>query len=354
MNDKLNDLLNNPDRFLFHLDDEQAYFVQMNRSAFYRTIFCDSRIKPLSRTIQPVNLEQLILAFEARENPQPEISYIFHMAHVGSTLLARGLDIPGKNVVYREPQVLRQLGVVAANKQGRQDVSTRWKQLLKLTTHLLSKSYGETQKVFVKANVPVNFLIPQLMDSHPDSPAILLYSTLENYLLALHKSDSHRQWVSRIIEELAGGWEHIAGISERERESLTLPQAIACIWLVQISIYQQMANRYPAVRTLDSEILFSRPRPTLAAAFSLFGQHITEDRLESIVKGETFNRHSKNPDVAYDNEQRLADRENLRNTVTRELTEARSWADTNIHRFNLQEKPPNAILPELSSLLSPG
>jgi hypothetical protein len=176
MNDKLNDLLDNPDRFLFHLDDEQAYFVQMNRSAFYRTIFCDSRIKPLSRTIQPVNLEQLILAFEARENPQPEISYIFHMAHVGSTLLARGLDIPGKNVVYREPQVLRQLGVVAANKQGRQDVSTRWKQLLKLTTHLLSKSYGETQKVFVKANVPVNFLIPQLMDSHPDSPAILLYS----------------------------------------------------------------------------------------------------------------------------------------------------------------------------------
>ncbi len=334
----LNDLLDNPNHFLFHFDNEQACFVEMNRTLFNRSIFLDSRIKTLSQQVSPMRLGQLIDHIERREKTRPSISYIFHMAHVGSTLLARGLDIPGKNLVYREPQILRHLGVMAASKEQTTNFDHDWNSLLRLVTHMLSNSYGADQGVIVKANVPVNFVAGQLMDLRPDSPAIVLYSRLDNYLLSLMKTKDHQEWVYRIIEELSAGWEDVCGISTKERTSLSLPQAIACIWLSQISIFQGLLQNYPQARSLDSETLFCHPAPTLEAAFKLIGQAFSGDELKSILNGQAFNRHSKNPGLVYNNQLRIVERDKVRSSLVQELSEAQAWVKQHADRLDVTDR----------------
>jgi hypothetical protein len=345
MNDKLNDLLDNPNHFLFHMDQEQAFFIEMNRSLFHRSIFLDSRIKTFSTQMQPVKLSLLVNQLESRESESPKNSYIFHMAHVGSTLLSRALDIPGQNVVYREPQILRHLGVMAASRKATAETNSNDQSLLKLVAHVLGRSYGSNQDVIVKANVPVNFIIGRLLDLQPESPAILLYSTLENYLLALMKSKDHQQWVLHIIKELAVGWEEVCGLSTNERNSLSLPQSIACIWFAQISIFKQAAERYPFARTLNSEVLFCHPRSTMDAALSLFQQQPTQELVKQIINSRTFTHHSKNPSMVFNNQLRIAQREKLKNSLSKELAEARSWLDQQQGRVARKRQKIGSMLP---------
>ena len=71
--------------------------------------------------------------------------------------------------------------------------------------------------------------------------------------------------------------------------------------------------------------MFCDPKPTLAAALDLFKQTHDEAQLKHILSSQVFKRHSKNPGVIYDNQLRLVQKEQLRNTVSSEMAEARSW-----------------------------
>ncbi len=354
MNDALIDLLDNPDWFLYHFEGDRAYFVPMSRQAFHDSIFCDSRIQTVSSKILPVKLDPLMHAFETQGRRGRPVSLLYHMAHVGSTLLSRGLDLPGVNVVYREPQALRQLGVWKAtgDTQGAQGHSAA--ALLRLAMHMFSKPCGDGEKVIVKANVPVNFLISDLRKTVPDARAIVLYSGLEDYVLALHKSEEHRQWVGRIIGELAPGWAQLSGIEPAALGKLSLPQAIACIWLAQVGLFVEAVAATEHCRSLDSESLFSRPGEVLAAAFDHFGHPVSAPQLEAVVRGGVFSRHAKNPGVAYDNEVRRAEKRALASRFEREVEAARQWVETHRGRFPVPVAGSLTGALERSALQGPG
>jgi hypothetical protein len=299
----LDDLFDSPDHYLHSFEGDAAVFMPMDRAAYHRSIFLDRRISPAADQVMKVPAGAL--ADPARK-PAPT-GWIFHVAHCGSTLLARALDRPSANLVLREPLALRQLALVPDEER------------LALTAAMLSKRYRSDLPTIVKANVPVNFLLPALIGLDPDARAILLYATLRDYLLAILRSDNHRQWLRLVTSQLAA---HLGDLS-----SLSDAELCASLWLAQMRAFTDAIDRMPNARALDAEDFFAEPGPVLRAAGEHLGTPMSESEIEATIEGPLFATYSKNPEQAFDNEARLARRAGLEGPLAREIEEAQSWVE---------------------------
>lgn len=322
----LRDLMASPDHYLFAFEGAQAALLPMDRAAYARSIFLDRRISPAGQQMARVDAAQLAGILDRNQTPVPETGWIFHVAHCGSTLLARALDVPG-DLVLREPVALRQLAIEAID-GGRHDA---WRARLRLALRLLGRRYAPGAPVVVKANVPVNFILEEMMADRPEAPAILLYYPLETYLLAILRSENHRNWVMGVSQELR------RELDRREPcEATPADPAIAAarLWLAQLRIYAQALARYPKAVGLDAATLFERPKAVLEAAARHFGVHISPETLAATISGPLFSTYSKNPGLAFDNTDRLAREAEQRALLGEELAAAANWV-----RARLAERP---------------
>jgi hypothetical protein len=332
---QLEELFDSPDLFLWQFDDSQALFVRMDRNAYRNSIFCDQRILATSQEITRVDVSRLYDYLSGRPPRVSRFTYIFHIAHCGSTLLARALDMREKNIVYREPPVLRQLGAEAASTFYGAEAPSAWKQKLELSLAMLNRTYSKDGPIVIKGNVPANFIIPALLEGNPDHCKLFLYMSLENYLLAVLKSPNHRSWVATIGTELGPAIESVAGISPEQRRSLSIAEAAACLWMVQIAIFHRTVEADSNARTIDAEVFYGEPANTLKKCFELMQQPVDDSDIASLVNSELFSRYSKDPRQSYDNDTRLAQRDALREQLSDDLEKGRDWVNRNIERFEI-------------------
>ena len=296
----LDDLYRSPDHYLHSFDGDRAIFVPMDRAAYHRSIFLDARISPVG---QPVALPVETLA-QAVRAPLPT-SWIFHMAHVGSTLLARALDDPDASLVLREPLALRQLAIQPDE------------QRLAIVAAMLGKRYRADAPTLVKANVPVNFLLPKLAAMQADTRAILLYLPLRDYLLAILRNDSHRDWLRNVTTQLADHLGELSALSDAERG--------AALWLAQANAFAGALRGLPNARALNAELFFAEPEAVLNAAAKHLGVPIARATIAGTVAGPLFSTHAKNPALAFDNAQRMGRRRELEQGMAAELSAAEEW-----------------------------
>lgn len=344
----IKELFERPDYFPLALEPGHAVFAEMDRDAYNRSIFCDMRISAKSKQMTKIALAPLC-DYEERDRSAgaPAVSFIFHMAHCGSTLLARALDIPDRNIVYREPLALRQLAVEKSSAGFSREED--WRRRMKLVARLLARRYAKKGPAIVKANVPVNFIIPELLDACADEPSIVLYFPLEHYLMAILRSANHRKWVASVVTEM----QRAIGKKVPLESNMSVAKAAAALWLAQISIYQDAARKRPNIASLNAEDLFDTPDVAVRRAFEHFGQPVREEEVAKIVGGELFARYSKNPQVAFDNAARLARREALRQELKPELEEARQWVVARASETQPPARLANPLIGEGADLLSP-
>jgi hypothetical protein len=303
----LDDLFASPDHYLHSFDGEAAIFVPMDRAAYARSIFLDGRISPAGDGSM-----RLPLATMAGRVPAPlPTAWIMHVAHCGSTLLARALDAIGDNLVLREPQALRQLALM----QGAA--------LVPLTAALLSKRYLSSLPTVIKANVPVNFILGRIAALDPAARMLFLHLPLRDYLLAILRSEGHRSWLRRVTAQLAPFLGELSAANDAERA--------AALWLAQMEIYAAAAT-LPNARSLDAEVFFARPHDILALAAGHLGVDFTNAAIDLAVAGPLFATYSKNPGVAFDNAARVARRAATEVGMRAELDRAAQWLDAHQKR----------------------
>lgn len=311
----LNDLFVSPDHFLFAFEGERIVFLPMNRAAYERSVFCDGRIEPVSR--EAVYVETRTLLRAALDRPVVSPGWIFHVAHCGSTLLARALEKDAADLVIREPLGLRQIGVETARRGA-----SATGPALRLATSMLGKRYAADAPVIVKANVPVNFAAEALMGLAPDTPAICLYYPLERYLAAVLRTDNHRKWVESVTTELEPA---ISALTGGSLAGCDTTQRAAALWRAQIEIYARLAVGFPRVRTLDAADLFGRPTEVIAAAFALFGVAASADEIRMVVEGPLFSAYSKNSAMAFDDAARRMRETETLERLAPDLERASAW-----------------------------
>jgi hypothetical protein len=332
-------LFENPDLFLLSYLNNDLLFVEMDRQSYNQSIFCDARIVGSTGVRKKAKFSEAYAYFQAQNQPKSELNYIFHIAHCGSTLLARAMDLVSENLVCREPFALRDLAVEYASENYSQGKNHLWQQRFDLVIALLGRKYDSSQPTIIKANVPVNFMIPALMDVNPKAKGIFLYHTLEHYLLSILKSQNHQNWVRSVSALVGHRADQIVGISAQQRGELSVPQLAAYLWLAQMAIYNNMLVNYPNTCSLNAEEVYNRPVTALAAAFEYFGQSILPEKVSTIVEGQLFSHYSKIPTVKFDNTMRLNMREDLRTLLTSELIEARTW----VEKFNVNDLIPTKL-----------
>lgn len=301
----LADLIASPDHYLHSFEDQSAVFVPMDRAAYHRSIFLDGRISPAGSGSMKVPLA----TFAGRVPRAADTGWIFHMAHCGSTLLARALDTIETNLVLREPLALRQAAI-----GGDADA-------LALIAALVSKRYQAKLPTLIKANVPVNFVLPQLRSLFADAPAIFLYLDLRDYLLAILRSEDHRAWLRRVTQQLGSRLGDVSALNDAERA--------AALWLAQVRAFAASISQHPNSRSLNAERFFADPQPVLHAAAKLLTIPLDGPALSGITQGPLFTRYSKNPDQAFDNAARVARSQALVPQLQDELRSAETWIARN-------------------------
>jgi hypothetical protein len=295
------DLFASPDHYLHSFDGDAAIFMPMDRAAYHRSIFLDGRISPAATQTVALPARTLMPPPSAAAST----TWIFHMAHCGSTLFARALDDPTASLVLREPFALRQLGL-------RPDAER-----LNLVLAMLGKRYRADAPTLVKANVPVNFLLPQLAEADPGARAIFLYLPLRSYLLAILRSEAHRIWVRNVTGQLKPYLGDLSSAPDAERA--------ATLWLAQIESFAQALSAMPNAAALNAERLFADPLHVLQAAVRHFGIPISDEALEATVAGPLFSTHSKNPSIAFDNAARIALAAATEREFEAEIAAAEAW-----------------------------
>ena len=299
----VDDLFASPDHYLHSFEGDAGIFVPMDRAAYHRSIFLDVRISPAAKTSTnwPVN------ELAGRVSPPAPTAWIFHVAHCGSTLLARALDHLTTNLVLREPFALRQLALAPDAER------------LAIVLAMLSKRYRQDLATIVKANVPVNFTLPTLTAADPLAQSIVLYLNLTDYLMAVLRSETNRRWVRRITALLSAHLGDLSGLSDAERA--------AALWLTQMQAFAAAIDRMPNVRTLNGEDFLADPLRWLGPAADHLGVPITAEAIEKVVSGPLFAAYSKNPTVPFNNEVRLAQRSESERRLASEIERAQLWIE---------------------------
>lgn len=297
----VDDLFASPDHYLHSFEGDAAIFVPMDRAAYHRSIFLDRRISPSGTGAMRLPFETL----SGQDRPPAPTGWIFHVAHCGSTLLARALDHLSTNLVLREPLALRQLALTPDRSR------------LAVTLAMLSKRYAADRPTIVKANVPVNFLLPQLAAAEPEARAIFLHCGLRDYLLAILRNDNHRAWVRNVTGQLRSYLGDLSALPDAE--------CAAALWLAQMRAFESAIGALPNARSLDAEDFFARPSELLALAAAHLDVPMDPAEAEAVVAGPLFSTYSKNPELPFDNVARVARRAELEVAIAPELDQAQAW-----------------------------
>jgi hypothetical protein len=314
-----------PDVYPVEFENDQVNLVPMTRETYRRSIFTDrGRIVPAGPRGWQVPIARLLTEFESRDCAQQTIFFVFHIAHCGSTLLARALDLAERTLVIREPFTLRQLAADAVAEGGPVDPAA-WKRCLRMTSALLGRRYAQDQTTIVKTNVPVNFILDPLLALNPDSAGVALYTGFEHYLLSVLKTPMHRRWVMNVSDQLAGGIRATAGLDNVDVGTLDPPRAAACLWLAQVTRLRAAVAAHERLRSLDCRELFDRPADVLRAAANLAGIVLSGPETDAIAGGELFRRHAKDPGREFDREARDRELLELATRLGPEVDSARAW-----------------------------
>ena len=297
----LADLLTSPDHYLHSFEGDAAVFVPMSRAAYHRSIFLDGRISPEGQGAMRLPLAP----FAGKVPPAATTGWIFHVAHCGSTLLARSLDLPTSNLILREPLALRQLALAPDAER------------LALVAAMLGKRYRLDLSTVIKANVPVNFMLPQLIALDPAAPALFLYLNLSDYLHAILRSADHRAWLQRVTRQLASHLGDMGPLSDAQRA--------AALWLAQIRAFAAALTSMQNGRSLDAEHFFADPASSLAAVADHLGVPMDRKAAQSVAHGPLFAAYSKNPAQPFDNAARIARNQTLAPSLAGEIAQAQAW-----------------------------
>ena len=317
-------LLESPDYFPLRFEGANLQFVRMSRDSYAKSIFTlPKRIVTDGTDSWSIPFAEIMQLVESYPQKSALPGVIFQIAHCGSTLLSRALDRAGSSLVIRESFALRQFAATPVIQQAPAQLA-RQKALAALW-HLLGRQYQSNERVVLKANLPVNFSINEILVHAPDTAAILLYCSFEDYLIAVLKAAERQAWAKHVVQEMAAKIRVLKGFEAIQFDALTGAQAAAVLWGAQIVCYRQALARNQYLTALSSDTLFDNPKATIAAASRFLSVDLSESEVAEILAGDLFKQHAKLPQQSYSEAQRKQESNELRSKFAKELEEVTQW-----------------------------
>jgi len=257
--------------------------VEMTPDAYREESFLDDRV------LQPTREAHLLdwngIAAARPEAARSDARWIFHIGHVGSTLVSRLLGELDGVFSIREPRALRDLTFFP------RDVRDRFVPTVRA---LMSRTFDGGQTAVVKATSMVSEIADELIGDH--GRALFLFVPPTVYLQTILAGDRSRAE----LQTLAAFYSARAktqGISWVE-DSQGPANVAALVWACEmVALEEAAANvRADCVLWRDFDVVLQEPEAELKGIVSFLRLPAEDDRVAEIARGPLMSRYSKAPE----------------------------------------------------------
>ena len=302
-----------------HVPEQRVAMLRIDADVVERSAFLDTRIEaPLAEAVW-MPLGDIPAAPEA-----PAPGWLFHTSFCCSTLLARALHLSPRQVVLREPLVLRRLG--DARHAG-------WAvdSMFAPVVSLLARPWMPGGSVVIKPTHAALNVGRDLLAATPGSRALILTSDLEDFLVSNIKKTPETQ---RKIPELAERALSATPFGRRlDAAALAPPDLLAAATLQWAAQRELCLNLLDAagtsrVRTLDAADLLDDPAGVSAAAARWYGS--TDVAAVAANAADVARRNAKATSVPYGPADRARDAQALRARPAPARAAAIAWFERHV------------------------
>lgn len=284
--------------FLMDAQTDQVMLIRLTEENYRNISFLDQRI------ITPQLPRQLVgwneIADLQIEN-QPKPYYIFHIGHVGSTLISRLLGEHSDILALREPVMLRQISELRAvdSEQPEHWVGQNYLDRLRLLENWLSRRFHPNQRAMIKASSFVSPLANDLLTR--SAKALFLYTSLERYLQTILAGEASIKEADALADLRLLRLNRYLEQVQIKKSELSLVQKIALGWLCEMTtLVQSFDSQHQAkIRWMDFDAFLSNPIEQLKSTSDHFGLETPIEETAKLINGPIMNRYSKAPEYEY-------------------------------------------------------
>ena len=326
----LKELLQSNHHYLQEVNAKEATYVIVNDEQLLNSSFLDARLdggKTAPRFKLPIQKIVASPGWAKREPYQPG-AYIFHLSHVGSTLLAKALGVADQCLSLREPVPLRNLATLyrEAGEPHSWLTKAKFNTLWHFVRYHLGRPLGHRDEVLVKCTSWVNEMAPVILDDE-QVKAVFLYCNVSNFLANILKVGGGMQ------DLLAGASARVLRLNRlQDFEVVRLTELSpgelgAMTWLVEMLSLYKAAERYPQNVTwcdFDHYLEDSVVETKRLAAF--LGLSWTDADSQRLLDSNVLNKYSKqNGGRSFTSDDRASQLEKLKNEHAVEIEKGQRW-----------------------------
>lgn len=264
--------------------------LRLDEAAYAAASFLDGR---LLRSHPPEAQCSVERAATAGARVVPDAHYIFHIGHVGSTLVSRLVGCHEGLFALREPALLRAAAATGDAAVG--GLSLR-NQLA-----LLARTWRSSQRAVIKTTSYVSELAATILGLHARSTAIFMFTPPLTYLRAILAGPNSRAESQVLGPSRLARLRRRTGAGATAQDPATEGEWIAMSWLCEMTALCGAAERLgPRILWLDFDEFLAAPASGLDAVLRALSVSLGTGQLEALARGEVMRRYSKGPEHAYD------------------------------------------------------
>ena len=255
----------------------------MNRASFRAASFLDDRLM-----LQPVDAQIVPwpeVEVAVKDDMRTDARWIFHIGHVGSTLLSRLLGEVDGVLAIREPRILRDLAMAAPDVRGR---------YLAAVPKLMSRTFAGNQTACVKATSFASEIAATLVPA--GERVLFMFATPRNYVASILAGENS-------VKEL-----HALADYRRQRlqqRGIELPtpandaDRAAIAWACEMTTLEAAAETMSSVAWADFDKMLGNMASELSRLAYHFQFDAEDEALRAISLGPLMLRYSKDPNYEY-------------------------------------------------------
>jgi hypothetical protein len=330
------DLGRSPQQFPhgFNVRDDSVAFVRLTRADYEAASFLDARILTPGRGSIDLSWPQVAAAIDASRLAEA-CDYIFHIGHVGSTLLSRLIGAHRGAFALREPAVLRTFAGLSDERDAKArawndaDFEARLSGCLKL----LSRTFDAQQIAVIKATSFVSELAAGLL-SRPSGPnALMMFVSPESYIATILGGPNSRQEAKVLAPGRLRRLHRRLGSQVWQHEHLSEGEVLGLAWACEMTALAQAASAGGArALRLDFDRFLAEPL-LLVTVLQHFGIDASLSDVHAILRGPHLRRYSKAPEHAYDAALRRDVLNEARAVHGEEIRRGLAWLDRAAAQF---------------------
>jgi len=293
---------------------EAIRLIELDEAAYRSASFLDQRL--LGAGHRQASCGVAVLDAAAAHLAAPS-HYIFHIGHVGSTLISRLLGAHRSFFALREPALLR---AIAARPTDAGAPS------LAVVLALLGRTWRNDQRAVIKASSFVSELAEPMLAAGQRPSALFMFAAPLAYLCGIFAGANSRADTRQLAPARLQRLLRRLGEGDWRPDPRSEGECVAMSWLCEMTVLQQAAARRAAqVQWVDFDTFLGEPLAGLQGIFQALGERAAAREIESLVSGPLMRQYSKAPEHPYDAALRRAVLQGAQREHATEINRGLQW-----------------------------